>query len=156
MERSPLVLKLQIGAGVVLPLLAIGVAIVLAWKQYVFPSDLLILVGMWVLTGFGVTIGYHRMLTHQGFQAPEWLRGFFLICGCMAFAGSRPDSWAATHIRHHAHADEEGDPHSPLEGFWHAHIGWMFSLHSYGEIQEFTPHLLKDRTVMLISNTSWL
>jgi stearoyl-CoA desaturase (delta-9 desaturase) len=142
--------------GVFVPMVAIAVAIVLSWNRYVFPLDIALLLGLWVPTSLGVTIGYHRMLTHKGFNAPEWLRGLLLILGCMAFVGSRPDSWAATHLKHHAHSDEDHDPHSPLEGFWHAHFGWLFSLHNYGEVHEYAPHLLEDKTVMFVSRYSLL
>ncbi len=143
--------KIIMTTAVVGPLIGVLLAMYLAWNTYVFRSDLLLLFVLYTLVGFGATIGYHRMLTHHGFDAPEWLRGLFIILGCMAYAGSRPDEWAATHIRHHAHSDEEGDPHSPLDGFWHAHLGWLFSLKNYSYAEEYAPHLLKDRTVQFVS-----
>ena len=145
-------------AAVVGPFLGLLLAIYFAWNQYVFPSDLVLFGVLAVVLGMGATVGYHRMLTHQGFDAPAWLRGLFLILGSMAYAGSRPDEWAATHIRHHAHSDEEGDPHSPLEGFWHAHFGWLFSLRNFSDAKEYAPHLLQDPVVMFVSrySTVWM
>jgi stearoyl-CoA desaturase (delta-9 desaturase) len=137
--------------GVVGPLVGVILAMILLWNLYVFWTDIALLFFLYTLTAFGVTIGYHRMLTHDGFRAPDWLRVILLILGSMAFAGSRPDEWAATHIKHHAHADMEGDPHSPLEGFWHAHFGWLFSLTSFANVREYAPHLLEDRVVQFVS-----
>ncbi len=143
-------------AAVVLPFLGFLFAVYLAWNRILFVSDVILFLVLYVVSGLGVTIGYHRMLTHDGFRAPGWLRAVFLILGCMALAGSKPDEWAATHIRHHAHSDEEGDPHSPLEGFWHAHFGWLFSLDNFSYAKDYAPHLLHDRVVMFVSRTSGL
>lgn len=137
------------------PLVGTVTAIVLLWNRSVFPSDLLLFAIFYPLTALGVTVGYHRMLTHRGFEASPTVRGAFLILGCMAFEGP-PDQWAATHIKHHAHSDTEEDPHSPLEGFWHAHFGWLFSLKSFPVVQEYAPHLLRDRTVQFVSRTAAL
>lgn len=138
------------------PLLATISAIVLLWNRYVFPADIALLVSLYILTGLGITIGYHRMLTHKSFDAPEWLRAFFVICGSAAFEGS-PISWAARHIEHHAHSDEEGDPHSPLHGFWHAHMGWLYSIREpEPDVQKFAPHLLEDKTIVFVDRYTLL
>ncbi|MEQ1849185.1 MAG: fatty acid desaturase [Candidatus Peribacteraceae bacterium] len=136
---------------VLLPLLSIIGAIFLLWNRYVFMSDLILLAALYVFTGLGITVGYHRMLTHKSFGAPEWLRGLILIGGAAGFEGS-PADWAARHIEHHAHSDEEGDPHSPLHGFWHAHVGWIYAMADHKpDIQKWAPHLLQDKTVMFVS-----
>lgn len=109
---------------VIVPLLATLAGIVLLWNRLVSWRDLAILGGMYAATAMGITIGYHRMLTHRGFDAPAPVRFFFLALGSMALQGPAVE-WAATHVKHHAKADKEGDPHSPLEGFWHAHFGWL-------------------------------
>lgn len=148
--------KIIMSLVVGLPLLGVCIAMVLLWQKYFFWTDFALLIVLYTLSVLGITIGYHRMLTHQGFQAPEWLRGLILICGCLPFQGA-PDSWAALHIKHHAHSDHEDDPHSPLDGFWHAHMGWLFSTDHYGDVRrEFGPHLLQDRTVRFVSRTSLL
>lgn len=141
--------KIRIALGAILPILALAIGIVLAWNRYVFSSDLILLFGMYALTTFGIGIGYHRMLTHRGFDAPQWLRAFFLILGTMALEG-RPMSWTATHIKHHVHSDAEHDPHSPLDGFWHAHYFWFFNLKNFPEVREFAPQLLTDKTVLFV------
>jgi stearoyl-CoA desaturase (delta-9 desaturase) len=145
-------MKIGVLILVVAPLLAVVVATVYLWQRYVFASDILLLLVFYSITAFGITIGFHRMLTHAGFRTPDWLRALFLIAGCMAIEGS-PCDWTATHIKHHAHSDEEGDPHSPLEGFWHAHMGWMFGMRP--DVQTYAPHLLSDPLVMWVNRTWW-
>ena len=144
--------KIGILTVVLVPLIAVFAAIVLLWNRYVFASDMVLLIIFYVVTQLGITIGFHRMLTHQGFQTYAPIRAFFLILGTMAFDG-QPDEWAATHIRHHAHSDEEHDPHSPLEGFWHAHFGWLFSIDNFEDAKEYAPHLLEDPVVKFVSKT---
>ena len=111
--------------AVIGPLVGTAVAIVLLWNQLVSWTDVWLLVGMYVLTASGIGVGFHRMLTHRSFDAHPAVRYFFLALGSMALQGPAVE-WAATHVKHHAKSDKEGDPHSPLEGFWHAHMGWMF------------------------------
>ena len=117
--------------GVVVPFVGVLIAIVLLWNRAVNPTDLAILVVMYLLTGAGVTVGYHRLLTHRAFQTHPWLERTFAVLGSMSVQGSVMD-WVADHRKHHAHADREGDPHSPhvghgsgLAGLWHAHVGWL-------------------------------
>ncbi|MHB8603736.1 MAG: acyl-CoA desaturase [Thermoplasmatota archaeon] len=113
-------------AAVVIPLLATIYAVSTLWgTRFVSPRDLILLVSLYAISGLGVTIGFHRMLTHRGFDAPGWLRFIFLAAGSMALEGPAVE-WASTHYKHHAKADQEGDPHSPVEGFWTAHVGWLF------------------------------
>lgn len=112
-------------AVVILPLIATAYAVYRLWNSLVTWQDLAILGIMYVASAAGIGIGFHRMLTHRGFEAPAPVRFFFLALGSMALEGPAIE-WAATHYKHHAKADQEGDPHSPLEGFWHAHFGWLF------------------------------
>lgn len=135
------------------PLAGVLVAMILAWQRIFFPRDLLILLVFHTLGCMGITVGYHRMLTHQGFSAPAWFRTIILICGAMAFEGT-PAQWSATHIKHHAHSDEEGDPHSPLEGFWHAHVGWLLASTNFPQVRAYAPHLLEDPVVLFVSRTT--
>jgi stearoyl-CoA desaturase (delta-9 desaturase) len=109
---------------VFLPLIAMGYAMWRLWGNHVGPLDLWLLLGFWAFTGLGISVGYHRMLTHRAFEARPVARLVLLIAGTMSLQGP-PADWAATHIRHHAKADRAGDPHSPLEGFWHAHTAWL-------------------------------
>ena len=110
---------------VTLPLVATAAAVLLLWNRWVTWLDVGIFAGMYVITACGIGVGFHRMLTHRSFEAPPAVRFFFLALGSMALQGPAVE-WAATHVKHHAKSDKEGDPHSPLEGFWHAHVGWLF------------------------------
>ena len=120
--------------AVVLPFAAFLAAIVLLWNAWVGPTDLAILAVMYVPTGLGITIGYHRLLTHRAFDAPKPVRYALAVLGSMAVQGPVID-WVADHRKHHAFADEEGDPHSPhghgggfkgaVRGLWYAHMGWL-------------------------------
>ncbi len=144
--------KLKILTLVGLPFVGVLTAMVLLWNQYLFATDLILMGVLYVLTVLGITVGYHRMLTHQGFRTFWPIRLFFLAWGAMAWEGA-PSEWAATHIRHHAHSDEEGDPHSPLDGFWHGHFGWLFSLKNFESAKTYAPHLLKDPVVRFVDKT---
>jgi stearoyl-CoA desaturase (delta-9 desaturase) len=116
--------KLLVLAFVILPLLAFGYGIYALWGHQVGWLEIGLFLGMWTFTGLGISLGFHRMLTHRAFSANAPTRAILLVSATMAMQGPAAD-WAATHIRHHAKADKEGDPHSPLEGFWHAHFGWL-------------------------------
>ena len=106
--------QVNLGA-VVLPFAATLAAIVLFWNSAVSATDLAILAVMYVLTGLGVTVGFHRLLTHRSFQVAKPVEYTFAVLGSMAVQGP-VINWVADHRKHHAHADEEGDPHSPHVG----------------------------------------
>ncbi|MEK6985778.1 MAG: acyl-CoA desaturase [Candidatus Thermoplasmatota archaeon] len=116
--------KVLVLTFVIGPLLAAGYGIYSFWGAGVGWLEIGLLLGMWSFTGIGISLGFHRMLTHRAFTARAPTKAILLIAGTMAMQGPAAD-WAATHIRHHAKADREGDPHSPLDGFWHAHMGWL-------------------------------
>ncbi len=139
---------------VLIPLLSTAVAIRLLWQRAVHVPDLILLGVMYALVAFGVTVGFHRMLTHRSFQAHPVVKLLLLILGSMAFEGPAI-SWAATHTQHHARSDREGDPHSPADGFLHAHIGWIFR-DSAADPKVYCRHLLNDRIVMFVSKTALL
>ncbi len=101
-------------------------------------KDIAVMVSMYVLCCLGITVGYHRLLTHRSFKTYAPIKFFWLALGSMALQGPAL-FWAATHLKHHAHTDQEGDPHSPwasensarpkggLRGFVHAHMAWLFT-----------------------------
>ena len=147
--------------AVVLPFVAFIVAIVLLWNKAVGAIDLAILVVMYTITGFGITVGYHRLLTHRAFQTSKPVEYAFAIMGSMAVEGP-PIAWVADHRLHHAHTDEEGDPHSPhvghgegvrgvLGGLWHAHAGWLMSEHGRADWKRYAPDLFEDRGMRIIN-----
>src|SRR5215207_8154945 len=152
-------------AAVVLPFAAFIGAIVLLWNSAVSATDLGILAVMYVVTGLGVTVGFHRLLTHRSFAVPKPLEYTFAILGSMAVQGPVM-SWVADHRKHHAHADEEGDPHSPhvghgdgiggvLRGLWHAHTGWLFSTQGRASARQYAKDLYEDRGMGALTGYLW-
>jgi stearoyl-CoA desaturase (delta-9 desaturase) len=133
------------------PLLATVYAISLLWQRAVHPGDLVMLLGMYAITAMGVTIGFHRMLTHRSFRPHPVVKFLLLVLGSMSLEGPALQ-WAATHTKHHAQADREGDPHSPMEGFFHSHIGWMFKDRE-ADPTVYARHLFTDPIVLFVSRT---
>jgi stearoyl-CoA desaturase (Delta-9 desaturase) len=136
--------------GVVLPFAGVLAAIVLLWNRAVGVDDLALLVVMYLLTGLGVTVGYHRLLTHRAFQSYPWVERTFAVLGSMSVQGSVMD-WVADHRKHHAHADREGDPHSPhvghgsgFAGLWHAHVGWLLETQGQADWKRYAAELYED------------
>ena len=150
----------------VLPLLGVVLAIWGLWGTAVGPVDVALFLGFYVFTGFGITVGFHRLLTHQSFKAPTAIRVLFAVAGSMAIQGSVID-WVATHRRHHAYSDRYGDPHSPhvdaaggpvglLKGLWYAHMGWLFSPDATVQ-KAWAPDLLRDKPIAAVSRAfPWL
>jgi stearoyl-CoA desaturase (delta-9 desaturase) len=143
-------------AGVFLPFIAIIAAIVQLWHEWVDWVDLGLLLGFYATTALGITIGYHRMLTHRALQGRKPVEYAFAVAGSMAVQGS-VITWVADHRKHHAFTDAEGDPHSPhvgdgqgLKGLFHAHVGWMFTHHGRAARRRFAADLLEDRGMVAI------
>jgi stearoyl-CoA desaturase (delta-9 desaturase) len=146
--------------AVVLPFAATIGAIALLWNQVVGWTDLAILVVMYLLTAFGITVGYHRLLTHRAFDTPAPVRYTLAILGSMAVQGS-VIAWVADHRKHHAFSDDDGDPHSPhghgpgvtgvMRGLWHAHVGWLLDEHGRADWNRFAPDLMEDPTMRRIN-----
>jgi stearoyl-CoA desaturase (Delta-9 desaturase) len=149
--RSITAKKIVMLVVVVVPFLATLLAIWLLWQRAVNWTDLAMLVTFNVLAGLGITVGFHRMLTHRSFQPNPVVKFIFLALGSMAVEGPALE-WAATHIKHHAHSDREGDPHSPVEGFWHAHMGWMFN-RTFADPNIYCRNLVEDPIVVFVSRT---
>ena len=103
----------------------------------------------WLAGGVGVGMGYHRLLTHRSYRVPKIVEYFLTVCGTLAFEGG-PINWVATHRIHHAHSDERGDdPHTPRDGRWWSHIGWVLTgtaqQHSREVLERYAPDLMQDR-----------
>ena len=107
----------------------------------------------------GIGMTYHRLLTHRGYRVPHWLEVFMTACGTMALEGG-PIFWVATHRVHHQNSDDEGDPHTPHDGTWWAHAGWILSgraLHSETALLgRYAPDLTRDRAHVWLSKYHWL
>jgi stearoyl-CoA desaturase (Delta-9 desaturase) len=136
-------------AVVIIPLAGTIMAIALLWQRAVGWGDVAMLAGLYIPVSLGVTVGFHRYLTHRSFRANPVVKAALLVLGSMALEGPAI-VWAANHRRHHAFADREGDPHSPLDGFVHAHLGWLFA----GQMADraiYARDLSQDRMIVLIS-----
>ena len=151
MSRSSRIINLT---GVVLPFAAFIAAVILLWNRLVGPADLTLLAIFYVLTGVGITVGFHRLFTHRAFQTYRPIQYAFAVLGTMALQGS-VITWVADHRKHHAHTDAEGDPHSPhltagtgvrgaLGGLFYAHMGWLFSEVGEADKQKYAPDLVED------------
>lgn len=106
------------------PLLVVPYAMWVLWQSWITWTEVCLSLALYVLTGLGVTIGFHLMLTHRSFDTSPAVRAIFLVLGSAALQGACLQS-AAHHLKHHAHSDWDGDPHSPRDGFFHAHMGWL-------------------------------
>jgi stearoyl-CoA desaturase (delta-9 desaturase) len=138
---------------VTLPFAALLVAIPVAWGGWLSLTDALLAVGFYLISGFGVTVGFHRYFTHGSFKAKRPVRIFLALAGSLAIQGN-VIQWVADHRRHHAFSDMEGDPHSPwrygssvlglTKGLFHAHVGWMFH-RELSNRARFAPDLVADK-----------
>jgi len=102
----------------------------------------------WVAGSLGIGMGYHRLLTHRGYKTPKWVEYFLTTCAVLALEGG-PIFWVATHRIHHQFSDKEGDPHSPRDGKWWAHVGWILvgkaMHHDTKALARYVPDLAKDK-----------
>jgi stearoyl-CoA desaturase (delta-9 desaturase) len=157
----PIRVRLVTLIAIITPLLGLLAGIFHVWGWGFSWLYLGLLVGMYLLTGLGITVGYHRLFTHRSFETTSFMRFIFAMLGAMAIEGPVL-KWVATHRRHHQHSDDVHDPHSPhhhgsgfrgvVMGFWHAHIGWMFDSDP-ADLSRYVGDLVRDRSVRLASNT---
>jgi fatty-acid desaturase len=138
---------------IVIHLGAIAALFTFSWKNLAIALFL-----YWMCTGLGISLGYHRLHTHRSFKVPQWLEYFFAVCGALTLEGG-PIFWVATHRLHHQKSDQPGDPHSPREGAWWAHIGWLLvgaSKHSDTKMMaKYTPDLSKHRFYTWLNSYHW-
>ncbi|CAI0422439.1 unnamed protein product [Linum tenue] len=112
---------------VAMHLLALPAPFCFSWPAFYVAVSLYIITGL-----FGITLSFHRNLSHRSFKLPKWLEYLFAYCGVHALQGN-PIDWVSTHRYHHQFCDSERDPHSPLEGFWFSHMSWLFDTNSVAE-----------------------
>lgn len=140
-------------AVTIIPFLGTAIAIPLIWNRGIRLTDVALFFVFYCISGLGVTVGFHRMLTHRSFSARPWVRGALAIAGSLALQGP-VIRWVADHRRHHAYSDSPGDPHSPhlaeaqgvrgvILGLWHSHMGWFFERENT-KVSRFAPDLLKE------------
>ncbi len=153
--------------ALIIPFVALFAAILLTWNELVGWHDLAILAVGYALTGFGITVGFHRLLTHRSFQTSKPVEYTFAVLGSMAVQGP-VEHWVADHRKHHAHTDVEGDPHSPhvgfgggvkgaLRGLTHAHMGWLVTDQGLADRALYARDLKEDPGMRFISHSfHWL
>jgi stearoyl-CoA desaturase (delta-9 desaturase) len=155
--------RVATGIVSVVPFLALGVVCWQVWESLLRWSDLVVFGILYALCGLGVTVGFHRHLTHRAFRTSRPLRGLLAIRGTAAIEGP-VISWVSDHRKHHRFSDRDGDPHSPhaehgpgwrgaLAGLAHAHMGWLFLHTERGAHRRYAPDLLDDPVVRFVDRT---
>jgi len=156
--------RIVTGTVTVLPFLLLGVAAWQAWQSLLGWHDVVIFGVMYVLTGLGITVGFHRHFTHRAFATSKPVRGTLAILGTAAIEGPIT-AWVADHRKHHAFSDQFGDPHSPhvdhgqglrgaLRGLAHAHVGWLFLHTQRANKRRYAPDLVADPLIAYIDRTT--
>ena len=151
------------GTVTVVPVLALGIVAWQVWGDFLRWSDLIVFAIMYVGTGLGVTVGFHRHFTHRSFKTKKPIRATLAALGSMAIEGPII-SWVADHRKHHTFSDQEGDPHSPhvgheggwkgaLKGLVHAHVGWLFIHTHRGKRKRYARDLIEDPVVSFVDRT---
>ena len=160
-EQSPLPLLTRVLnlLAILIPLAGLLLAMVYVWGWGFDWLYLGLLIGMYILTGFGVTIGFHRLFTHRSFRTSRIVESVFAILGSMSVEGPML-KWVATHRCHHQHSDHDADPHSPhtfgggllniLRGLWRAHVGWIFERETEN-LDRYIVDFREDRLIRTIS-----
>lgn len=156
-KQAPGIL-IALWAFVIIPFLALLAAVPVAWGGFLTWTDVVIAGVFYVTAGVGITVGFHRYLTHGSFKAKRFLRIALAVAGSLAIQGS-PTQWVADHRRHHAFSDVEGDPHSPwrfgatfwglTKGLFHAHMGWLFH-RELSNRARFAPDLMADKDIQRV------
>lgn len=133
---------------------AIAALFTFTWQRLAVAAGL-----YYIATGFGISMGYHRLHTHRSYKVPLWLEYFFALCGTLTLEGG-PIFWVAVHRIHHQNSDQPGDPHSPRDGAFWSHIGWIL----FGEtnhnntkmMAKYTPDLARHRFYIWLNNYHWV
>ena len=154
------------GLVTVLPFVALGLAGWQLWDRALGWHDVVVFLVMYIPLTLGITVGFHRLLTHRAFKTRPWVRGVLAALGSAAIEGP-VISWVADHRKHHAFTDRVGDPHSPhvdhgtgvrgiLAGLAHAHVGWLFVHTQRARRERFAPDLIADPVVAFVNRTFFL
>src|SRR5271167_4098921 len=133
---------------------AIAALFMFSWRNLLISMAL-----YWITVGWGISLGYHRLHTHRSYKVPLWMEYFFAVCGALTLEGG-PIFWVATHRIHHQKSDQPGDPHSPHDGAWWAHMGRIL----FGEtnhnntrlMSKYAPDLAKDKFYVWLNNWHWV
>ena len=159
-EQSSVLQRVLVGVFVAVPMLALLAAIPFAWGWGLGWHDIVIAAFFYWLSGWGVTVGYHRYFTHSSFKAKTGLRVALAVAGSLAMEGPVV-TWVSDHRRHHKYSDREGDPHSPwrygddakalAKGLLWAHLLWLFDPNQTSQ-EKFSPDLLADRKIKIVDS----
>ncbi|MCL2769010.1 MAG: acyl-CoA desaturase [Solirubrobacterales bacterium] len=155
--------RLITGVVTLVPFAGLGLASWQMWDGLLRLSDVAVFTILYLLSGLGVTVGFHRLFTHRSFKTTHAVRAIFAVLGSMAIEGP-VISWVADHRKHHAFSDRDGDPHSPhvdhgagwrgaLRGLYHAHVGWLFIHTHRGSHRRYASDLLADPVVEFVNRT---
>ena len=160
-EAAPLEMPGRVGMNwsttaimVLLHVGAVAALFMFSWRY------LAIAILMWLVTGgLGISMGYHRLHTHRSYRVPLWMEYFFAICGALTLEGG-PIFWVATHRIHHQKSDQPGDPHSPRDGAFWSHMGWIL----FGDVNHnntrmmsrYAPDLARHRFYVWLNNYHWV
>jgi stearoyl-CoA desaturase (delta-9 desaturase) len=152
----------RIATGIVtaVPILALGLVVWQVWGDFLRWSDVIVFTIMYLATGLGITVGFHRYFTHRSFKTSRPVRAALAVLGSVAIEGPII-SWVADHRKHHTFADQEGDPHSPhvdhgvgwtgaFKGLLHAHVGWLFIHTQRGLRRRYARDLVEDPIVNFV------
>ena len=161
MNKEPVVILDRTGLNwattsilILLHIGAIAALFMFNWRAF-----LTAVVLYYVATGLGISMGYHRLHTHRSYKVPQWIEYFFAICGTLTLEGG-PIFWTAVHRIHHQRSDQPGDPHSPREGAWWAHVGWILvgeTKHNNNRLlARYAPDLAKDPFYLWLNTYHWL
>jgi stearoyl-CoA desaturase (delta-9 desaturase) len=158
-ERKGWLEQATLGLFIVVPLIAVAAVVPVMWGWGLHWRDVVIALFFYLLTGFGITVGFHRYFTHGSFRAKRPLRIALGIMGSLAVEGPLI-RWVADHRKHHKYSDQDGDPHSPwaygdsigglTKGLYHAHLGWLFDEEQTPQ-RQYAPDLLADKDIVRIS-----
>jgi stearoyl-CoA desaturase (delta-9 desaturase) len=158
-RRAPFLVQVVTFLAIIIPLLGVIVAPFFLWGWGFGWTDLGLLLGMYILTSLGITVGFHRLFVHRSFETYMWIKFIWAILGSMAVQGSL-FKWVGMHRRHHQHSDTSDDPHTPhghgggilglLRGFWHSHIGWFFEADP-PDLDRYVKDLSASRTLRVAS-----
>jgi stearoyl-CoA desaturase (delta-9 desaturase) len=148
--------RLFVSLGLLLPIAGLAFAVIRLWRIGPVWPELIAFAGMYLISGFGITVGYHRLLSHRSFSVPRWIYLAFAVMGSVSAIGPAA-IWVATHRRHHVFSDRGGDPHSPhdsrpgrLRSIAHGYIGWLYTP-DYSPLERWAPEILRDPTMMWIN-----
>jgi stearoyl-CoA desaturase (delta-9 desaturase) len=140
-------------------LVLLHIAAIAALFRFSWKALIVAVVFYYLTTGLGISMGYHRLHTHRSYKVPRWLEYFFALCGSLTLEGG-PIFWVAVHRLHHQLSDQAGDPHSPRDGAFWSHVGWILwgeTNHNNTRVMaKYAPDLAKHKFYVWLNNYHWL